>query len=233
MAGTLDLLQRQLTVLRLCANGGSQRFTALRQHLGVPPSTMIRLLRSLEGAGLVHRRGGSYTLAPEATRLGLELLGHARPATAAETVVADLARQTGASAVFWIHDAERLILAAKQEVADGFHFLDRFAHRLLRNSAFGIVILAALPSEERTQRVTAGVNELRRLIDKIDQQGVFAGQMPNEPGFWRVAAAVSRLGSVAGAIGISRHRRPDAEVDKRDRRCVAAAARRLARELEA
>jgi len=231
MPGTLDLLQRQLAVMRLCAHSGPQSFSMLRQHLGLPPSTVTRLLRCLEGAGLVQRRQGSYGLAPQATRLGLELLGHARPATAAEAVVADLARQTGASAVFWIHDAERLIVAAKHEVADGFHFLDRFAHRPIHTSAFGLVILAALPSDQQAQRLAAVPNDPRRLISKVDRQGIFAGFMPDEVGLWRVATAVSGHGGVAGAIGISRHRRPDAKMDTRDRRCVVAAARRLAREL--
>jgi hypothetical protein len=199
MAGTGDLIARQIAVLRLCA-GGAQRFSAIRVRLDVPPSTVARLLRGLVGAGLLRQRDGSYALGPEATRLGLELLGHARPATAAEGTVADLARQTGASAAFWLADGERLILAAKQEVADGFHYLDRFAHRSRRDSAFGMV---------------------------VGRPEVFAGVLPHEPGYWRVAAAVPGI----GAVGISRHRVPPATIAERDRRCVAAAARRLARDL--
>lgn len=232
MPGGTELLHRQLAILRACAGDGPQRFSSLRGRLGVPASTLARMLRGLAAADLVRSAGGAYALAPGATRLALELLGQQRPAGAAEEVVAALARQTGASAAFWILDAGRLILAAKHEVDGGFRFLERFAHRTPTSSAFGIVIIAAHPEASRAPLLRGSGAAVRRLVRDTAGAGAFAGCLDSEPGVWRVAVPVVAGGSVAGAIGVSRRAAPGAAASRRDAACARAAARRLASRLE-
>lgn len=223
MPGSTDLLLRQLSVLRACA-GGAQRFSALRARLGVPASTLARQLRGLVAADLLCLHGDGYALAPGATGLALELLGQQHAAGVAEDAVADLARQTGASAAYWTIDAGRLILVAKREVDGGFHYMDRFAHRAPASSVFGLALIAGQPAALR--RATASA---RLIARRFAEEGIYAGVLASEPDNWRVVAPVA----AGGSIGISRPRAPSVRVAERDRRCVAAAALRLAQRLSA
>ncbi len=232
MPGVHDHLRRQLAVLRLCA-AGPQRFADLQHGLGVPPSTLIRQLRAIIAVDLLRRdRDGRYTLGPGATALALDLLGSAFGTEVAMPAVTDLARQTGASAAFWRLEGRRLILLAKHEIPGGFHYLERFAHRIPESSVFGLALIAGLPTPERARHLRSASAEGRRLVagliaDAAGNGGVLATTLRDEP-YWRVAAAVVGDGVVLGAIGISRHAPPGAAVAARDRRCVAAAAKRLA-----
>lgn len=228
MSGSADLLQRQISVLRWCAAEGRQSFGVLRQRLGVAPSTLARLLRGLRAAGLLREASEGYVLAPGATRLAVELLGGQRPVGTAQDAVEALARQTGASAVYWTLESGRLILLAKCEVDGGFHYMDRFAYRAPASSVFGIAILAGVPAGLGRAGVAA-----RRLARQVSEAGWCAGTVPAEPSYWRIAAPVRAEGVSPGAIGLSRHACPHATVAERDRRCVQAAALRLAQRLSA
>jgi len=232
MPGVHDHLSRQLTVLRLCATA-PQRFADLHRHLGVPPSTLIRQLRAIIALDLLRRdRDGRYTLGPGATALALDLLGSAFGTDVALPAVTDLARQTGASAAFWRLEGRRLILLTKHEIPGGFHYLERFAHRVPESSVFGLALIAALPAPERARHLRSANAEARRIVAGLVAQAagngaVLATTLREEP-YWRTAAAVVSDGVVLGAIGISRHAPPGAAVAARDQRCAAAAAKRLA-----
>jgi DNA-binding IclR family transcriptional regulator len=223
MPGSTEHLLRQLAVLRACA-GGAQRFTVLRTRLGVPASTLARQLRGLVAVDLLRIQDEGYALAPGATGLALELLGQQRAAGVAEDVVAELARQTGASAAYWILDAGRLILVAKHEVDGGFHYMDRFAHRTPASSVFGLAIIAGHHAGLRRAGASA-----RRIARSFIDEGAYAGILASEPDTWRVVVPVTP----GGSIGISRHGIPTTRMIERDRRCVAAAALGLAQRLSA
>jgi DNA-binding IclR family transcriptional regulator len=229
MPGSAELLHRQLAVLRCCAAGGPQRFADLVAVVAAPPSTAVRLLRALESIGLLRRnRAGRYLLAAGATALALALLDHSREAGSAGPVLEALARESGASASCWALDGRRMVLLAKHEVADGFHYIDRFDSQPPAQHPFGLMLIASLPTAARERLLRGCRPDARRLAARAAAEPVLACVQPWDQPFWRVCAVVAPDSGLLQTVGVSRHARPAPSTAERDRHCVLAAARRLA-----
>lgn len=105
----LDVFLRQPRVLTA---------TEVQEQTGLPPSTSLRLLRSLVAEGFLDREGGGY-------RMGLQMLGWAAVARASLDVVAvgqavleDLRKASGESAYLYVRDGFQHVCVA---VADSEH----------------------------------------------------------------------------------------------------------------
>lgn len=229
MPGVTDLLLRSQLVLRACALEGPLPFGDVRARLHLSAATVSRLLRSLVAAKLLrHERDGRYAIAPGAVALALDLLDIAEARGATTPAVRDLADQTGASAAFWQLAGRRLILIDKHEMPEGFHYIDRFAHRAPEATVFGLTLLAALSAEVRQRYLRHAAAPAAAFFARLTPGPVVAGVLSSDPS-WRVAAVVVRDGVPLGVVGISRAAQPAERAALRDRRCVAAAARRMSR----
>lgn len=226
-------LHRHLHLLELIARG-PQGFNCLRRALApVPASTLARALRALAEADLVVEGGQGYQLAPGATALALRLLGRPAVDETAQRSVTALARETGESAAYFAHEGDRMVLMAKHEMPEGYHYIDVHAHRVLLESVFGVAVVAALSEPERRAHMESGLPTLvaaeRALVPAQVRRAARDRWLSRvEPGQrWRLVAPVVRSGRAVGAIGISRFGTPPAERLARLRLCVLAASRRL------
>lgn len=228
-------LLRHLQLLEACAEA-PQGFNQLRRLLApAPASTLARALRTLAEADLVSEADGRYQLAPGATALALRLLGRPAADPAAQAAVDALAAETGESAAFFLRADARMVLLAKREVPDGFHFIDVHAHRDLLASVFGVALASALPAAEREALLAQGLPSLsaaeRALVPEQMRRAGRDGLLQREEpgGRWRLVAAVVRSGRAEGGVGISRFGAPVPSRLPALRACVLAAARRLGR----
>jgi DNA-binding IclR family transcriptional regulator len=226
-------LLRHLQLLEACA-GSPQGFNQLRRLLApAPASTLARALRTLAEVDLVREAGGRYELAPGANALALRLLGRPAADPAAQAAVDALAAETGESAAFFLRTGARMVLLAKREVPDGFHYIDVHAHRELIASVFGVALAAALPAAERKALLAEGLPTLppgeRALVPAQVRRAGQEGFLQREEGGgrWRLVAAVVRGGRAEGGVGISRFGAPAAARLPALRACALAAARRL------
>lgn len=226
-------LLRHLQLLESCAEG-PQGFNQLRRLLApAPASTLARALRTLAEADLVREVDGRYALAPGANALALRLLGRPAVDPAAQAAVDALAAETGESAAFFLRAGARMVLLAKREVSDGFHYIDVHAHRDLLASVFGVALASALPDPEREALLAEGLPTLPAAeraqvpaqVRRAGRDGFL--QREEEGGRWRLVAAVVRGGRAEGGVGISRFGAPAADRQPALRACVLAAARRL------
>lgn len=202
--GPRAILRVPDVLLAVAARREGRSFAELREVLGLPKSSLHRLLRTLEQGGYLVQRSGMYFLGPASVTLAREL-GKALPADdlpdAARPVLEWLARETG----------ESIILAELADNGDEVFYIDvinseaplRFTvplgnKRPLYAAASGQAILAFLPREEqerylaqaRFEELTGSTIDRDRLREKL-------------PAIAESAFVFDRNGSFAGASGIA------------------------------
>ncbi len=115
--GGVDAVDRALAILATFSAGREQQTLAqLAAETGLYKSTILRLARSLELAGYLHRNaGGQFSLGPQPLRLaaiyrrGLRLEDRVRP------ILRSLVDETGESASFFRPEGERRLCLFREE----------------------------------------------------------------------------------------------------------------------
>ncbi|MEK7413322.1 MAG: hypothetical protein AAB263_08390, partial [Planctomycetota bacterium] len=143
-------LHRHLAILHACARQ-ARGFNELRSELdNVASTTLARCLRTLRDEGLIRlSEQRLYEPAPGAIALARRLLGRQQVNADLQAAVDALAQETGTSAAYFANEADRIVLLAKREVDGGFHYVDINADRPVLLTAFGLIIVSALPDAER------------------------------------------------------------------------------------
>jgi DNA-binding IclR family transcriptional regulator len=213
----LSSLRRGVAVLEhLARHHGGMRFTELREVFqGLAASTLSRILAVLVAEGLVVKREDAplYRIGPRAEALGQLMFGTASRPRLFQPILDALARETGHSAAYFEFDHNAIILLAKSEPPEAFHYMAV----MNRNRNFGLhgfakVCLAYQPEDvrdrllNRLERPLTVPREafLNELVD-IRRCGVLVNTQDDKAGICRVAAPVFEgLGhALAGVIGIS------------------------------
>lgn len=109
---------RAVDILETLADGRARSLTELGRELGLPKSTVHRLLASLEARALVERRPDGIALGPFARRLGRAALGRDPLLAAARGPVAELARELGET-VFLVVERGGSLRVAHAELGTG------------------------------------------------------------------------------------------------------------------
>ena len=124
MAETLIGLRRGIGVLEHLAIRGPQTFNALKaEYSGVSSSTLSRLLKTLQDEGLVENAsGGGYRLAERSKRLGRYITDNLSLVERVDPILLRLARHTGESAAFFEFQDTAVMLLAKVEMPERFHY---------------------------------------------------------------------------------------------------------------
>lgn len=164
-------------VLIAVASGQGLSFVQLRDHLGLPKSSLHRLLRTLEQGGYLVERSGAYRLGPSSARLS-QSLADALPARDLQSSVRPtlewMAQQSG----------ESVMLAALTDDRETVAYLDVInssmplrvtvplgQKRPLYAAASGQAILAFLSPEERRRYLTR--TDFEQLTpDTLDRDGL-------------------------------------------------------------
>jgi len=237
-------LERGLRLLRCFSRERPVRHPGdLARELGLPRSTVFRLLHTLETLGLLLRVDGAkgYRLGPAVLGLGFEyLIALELPEIARPTLEA-LSRATGASSHLSIRDRDEIIYVSRHASRSSLASNIRVGSRLAAHaSSMGRVLLANLDERELAEiygeaRVLEGFTEhtprdletLRALLRDDAARGYVVSRSFYERGVVSVAAALSdATGRAVGAINITAAEqsvdRATLEGEYKDRVCEAA-----------
>jgi DNA-binding IclR family transcriptional regulator len=211
-------LVRALALLDLVA-AGTTSLSGLAEASGAHKSTVLRLLRDLEDAGLVHHdTNHRYVLGPHLFRLAATALENFDVRAVAGPRLRVLRDHVGQTVHLAVFDGHRATYVDKLEPRDA---PVRMASRIgnsaaLHCTAVGKVFLADLPPEERrglvaalplptpTPRTLATPADLLAAVDEVAARGWAQDHGENETFVNCVAAPVHGAdGRVVAAVSIS------------------------------
>ncbi len=213
-----EALARGLAVLE--AFGGDARLSLadLARRLDLPRATVRRAVLTLEHLGFLRAEGRAWALTPQVLRLATAYLDGNTVSRvlqpACEAVIAELDAPCSV-AVLDGGDAVMVARAVPQQlmaVGAGIGYRVPAVH-----SALGRVLLAARPAADVEAVLDARVGDpaertrLRRLVDRVREQGWAYVADEAEPGHQAVAVPLQRWDGVVVAamhVGAGTHTRP-------------------------
>ena len=214
----MTALRRSMAILRLITQErGAAAFSKLRSaDENLSAASLSRLLKAMareglvrkdETSGLYHLWDGFLSLAREATAsASLPLRERLRP------LVENLARETGESAVFFEPDGDGIILGAKVELPERFHYIEPFQRiSSLPDHGAGQVLLAWSTDERRKTLLAANApsptpaKEYRNRLSQIRSGLTHAPDWGDGNRNTRILAPVfsGESGALVGIIGVS------------------------------
>lgn len=202
--GPRAVLRVPEVLMAVAANPKGVGFAELCEHLGLPKSSLHRLLQTLEQGAYLTRRDGLYVLGPATTRMIQKL---------AEATFAEDCPRSVRPILEWLarESGESVMLAELTRDRYHVHYLDvinspkplRFTvplghTRPLYAAAAGQVMLAYLPADERRRYLASA--EFMRLTEETLSPDELAARLPamTAQGF-----AFERNGSFIGAGAVA------------------------------
>lgn len=213
---TVQSIERAFAVLRALA-GGAAGVTELADRVGLPKSTVSRLLSTLEELGVVEQleAGGSYRIGTgmreisAATQPGRSLVAAARPQ------LIELTRLTGEAAGLSVADGAEMLYLDQVNPDTELQVRDWTGTRIPMHAVpSGQVVLAdvddaqvraysAAPMASFTTHTLVQVDELRRRLADVRRDGYAWAVEEFAPGLSSVAAPVrDPSGAVVAAVHV-------------------------------
>lgn len=210
-------LMRAIDLIRALADGGRPLgVTELAAATGSSKTAAYNLVTTLEIRGLVQRDAhnryrlgwGLFELG-EMVRLGSDLSEAARPQ------VAELAEQTGETALLAILDQDSVIYTEKSESRRSIRMAEAPGRRApLDATAAGRILLAFAPAPYRRQylaerrraraQLSGGVDDLAARLDRIVIDGYDTSHQEREPDLTSVSVPIFGYGDeVIGALTVA------------------------------
>lgn len=216
-------MQKALTVLRWLIDGGPGPWGVrqLAAELNMSPSTIHRILGTLQEQGLVRRyETGLYDLGIEFYRLAHLALAKYSPRAAALPQVQDLVARCNETAVFCVYRSETrqsMYLLLVESNHPLRYVIETGQWQPMYVGSTSLAIVASLPDEEReaviadmasyeplTEKAIRDVDELRKEIAVIGKRGYAITQGQRIPGAVGIASPVYGPGYVVvGAVGLT------------------------------
>lgn len=216
-AGTVQSVDRAVTILELLAHHGELGVTTIAKHLGVHKSTASRLVSALEQRGLVEQveERGKYRLGLGIVRLAgattarLDLVQEARP------VVRRLAAQTGETVNLVIESDGSALYLDQVSGTSTMSSYDWVGQRIpLHATSNGKILLSERDPAELhhllgvlpayTPSTVTDVEVLAEQLAAARQQGYAVATDELDVGLTAVAAAVRNAhGEIAASVSVS------------------------------
>lgn len=203
MAHRIPAIDRAVDVMEALAAGGPAGIRDLAARLGIPRSTVYRVLNSLEARGLVARE------ADNTYRLGAQLLRLARAVPAGFDLVAlarppmeDLARELRCTAKLSVREGDAALVVAVAESPETYAVTTQVGRRFPLHAGAASKVLAAFGPAEARARLLAGplakvtpatiTNRavLKRALEAVRASGHATDAGEFAPGIRAVAAPV-------------------------------------------
>ncbi|QDQ99340.1 IclR family transcriptional regulator C-terminal domain-containing protein [Tomitella fengzijianii] len=211
-------LARGLAVIRCFdADSPSRTLSDVARATGLTRATARRFLLTLTDLGYVRSDAGTFSLTPLVLELGYSYLSGLRLPDLAQPHLRDLAERVGESTSVSVLDSADVVYVAREQVsrimAVSITIGTRFPAHV---TSMGRVLLAGLPPaeldaviaaasfERLTDTTVAGADQLRRVLDRVRNDGYCVVDQELEPGLRSIAAPVrSADGTVAAAVNVS------------------------------
>ena len=171
--------------------------SALSRAIEVGPSSLLAILTTLRGAGLVSRspRDGRYLPGPGLVALGTAAAQRLEPLHTFDLMAADLVDQLGETVLLWIQQGDGLAMAAARDGTQPLRYVPPLGLRLPASGFPGDAQHGVVEGE-----LEAGVWMLGASLDERAMLAVVgpAGRLRGASG----AAARRALSAVAGGQGV-------------------------------
>lgn len=211
-------LDRGLRLLQLFDRSHTQ-LTApeIGRALGIPRSTVFRLIQTLEGMGFLERADSAWRLGPAVLRLGFEYMASLEITDIARPVLERLRDDTGLPAQIAIRDGREIVIAGRVTAPSAF---SSNVHVGTRMPAHGTVLgrqfladlstaeLESLYPEPRlpafSPQTPKTLSELSRLLAEDRRNGYAVSESFFEASISAIAAPVrDASGRVAAALSVT------------------------------
>ncbi|MDJ0942756.1 MAG: IclR family transcriptional regulator [Kiloniellales bacterium] len=241
-AGSVQALDRALSLLELLADADGLTLTELAQKAEMAPSTAHRLLTTLEGRGFADhdREQGSWRIGVGAFRVGSAFLRNRKVVTMGRAVMRSLMEDTEETVNLGIADGAEVVFISQFESHSPMRAFFRPGRRgPIHASGLGKAILASCPDEEvralfrdrELARFTGStITSLQGFLEElaaIRQRGWSLDDQEHTLGMRCIAAAIhDEYGEPIAGVSVSGPsvRIPDDRLDALGRAVVAAAA---------
>jgi DNA-binding IclR family transcriptional regulator len=215
-------LAKAFKILRWMADSPGDRYGVrqIADALDMPPSTIHRLVNSLEGLGLVQkdRDDGSYGIGLEFVRIASQVSSRLPVRATALPLLQELVAACDETALLGIYDSLRMEMMYVSEIetrhplryaVDLYHWLP------LTAGAGGLSILAFLPAEQQenllakpivafTKSTITEPEELRRQLSEIRRRGYVLTRGTRIPGAVGLGVPILGLDNhVVGAVTLT------------------------------
>ena len=194
---------------------GSGTFTAIVEATGFTRTTTHRMLKALEGHGLLEPIvGGGYRLGPRLLRLAASLAREVPLRDVARPAMLRLARETGESAQLYVRSEDERICIDAVESDSELRTIVRVGAPLpLTAGSAGKVFLAWTSEQDRERllgkvrpytKSTPDAGRLRTEIAGVRKRGWASSAGEREPGVASVSAPIcDPRGDLVGVISVS------------------------------
>lgn len=213
--------ERMLQVLK-CFGEGTPHLGIgeISERLALAPSTVRRLLLTLEAQGFVRQdeSGGRYVLHGEVIRLAAAALSGSSLVKAATPILDALNEEIDETVQLTLRDAGALLIIDHRQSRHMIKTFHRIGHRYApyRGSAAGKAVLAWLPDDTLlgclptsgkwdalTDRGIGDLAGLQAALEQTRKRGYGLNEGETEPDVWSVAAPVrDHRGEVVAAINV-------------------------------
>lgn len=218
-AGSIQALDRGLALLRVVAESDGLTLTDLAQRTGIAPSTVHRLLFTLESHRFVShdQERGLWFIGVDAFQIGTAFLRNRRLAGMGREAMRQLMEQTGETINLGIEDDGEVVFISQVESHNTLRAFFRAGSRsLMHASGVGKALLAGLP-ESRVKQILYSKG-LMRFTDKtlVDPAALFAELVESRKRGWAVddeertlgmrcvaAPIYNEMGEVIAAVSMS------------------------------
>src|SRR3954454_3764043 len=181
--GSTRTVERALALLSEVCTRDAATLTECARHTGLPASTALRLLRTLESRGFISRDddGGSFRAGPRMIQLGATSLGRNELARLARPALDRIGTATHEAAELSIKGVDETAIYTAQ--VEGTH--------AVRHSSW---IGRAVPMD--------GLAVGQVLRGEVPEAGYVAGRDRLEPDVTAIVAPVRYPGGIAGALSV-------------------------------
>ncbi len=225
------ILDRAVLVLD-AVEAGSHRFTEIMRATGLPRGSAHRLIRALEGHGLLaHLPGFGYRLGPRLLRLANDAMRELPLRDVAHPVLDRLARESGESAQLYVRSGDvRVCIDAVESSQELRTIVPVGASLPLYAGSAAKVFLVEAPDRDRHVRMAGDRERFARDVELAGSRGWASSTDERQPGVGSVSAPVR--GPYDILIAVVSISGPASRVGRADARRHAALVVAAAREIE-
>jgi DNA-binding IclR family transcriptional regulator len=194
-------VERAFVILR-CLAGGPAGVSAIAERVGLPKSTVSRLLSTLQALGAVEQSGNDYRIGHGMIDLAAAALPGRNLISVARPHLAELVETLGEAAGLAVLDVNDVVYLDQVNVDNPVQLRDWTGERLRPHMvSSGLVLLAHLSEAERerylagpleagTPKTTTDPSALRRRLAEVADQGTA----------WTIDEFVTGISSVAAPV---------------------------------
>lgn len=217
--GTVQALDRGLMILNALAKEGEATLTELSMKVGLPASSVHRLLMTLEKHGFsdFHEESQQWTIGVEAFRVGSTFLQRAKVVEAGREVMRALLDETGETVNIAIADQGDVVFVSQVETHQPIRAFFRLGTRgHMHASGIGKALMAEMSKDqveqllvrkglpEFTPTTITSPDRLFAELAKIKQQGWALDDEERTRGMRCVASAIyNEFGEAIAGVSVS------------------------------